>query len=236
MNEHEHHDGGTTLAAVDNDAMTLMALQAITPKLLPGSRFLWTTDSPNTAVRNTLNPMTRPNVLLMDMSLGRDSGITVCRRIRSRTPHTPILAVTSFPLHLYARSAAEVGAQGIVSKSDMPALAKALRLVADGGTVTYDDGTGPDPMSASDTEITFETAETAHRRLATDLSQDLPLLTDKEIEVLEMMSRGYTFERLAKEWHISSSTIRTHAHRAEKKLGAATLAQAIAIWMSEERA
>ncbi|WP_225432922.1 MULTISPECIES: DNA-binding response regulator [Bifidobacterium] len=226
MTEHESNGGNgrISLAAVDNDAMTLMALQAIAPKLLPGGTFIWTTDSPNTAVRRSLNPATRPDMLLMDMSLGRDSGAAVCRRIRARTPHMPVLAVTSFPLHIYAKAAAEAGAQGIASKSDMPALARAMRIVADGGTVPCDD------------PISFETAEQAHRRLATDLSQDLPLLTDKEVETLEMMSRGYTFERLAKEWGVGSSTIRTHAHRAEKKLGAATLAQAIAIWMSEERA
>ncbi|RSX53544.1 two component transcriptional regulator, LuxR family [Bifidobacterium goeldii] len=209
-------------AAVDNDRMALLALKGILPQLLPSSRWMWGAQTADEAIRKTLNPETRPRLLLVDMSLGESTGIGVCRSIRQRDDRVMLLAITAFPIDSYAARAADAGAQGIASKADIPQLAAALRALAAGGTFSPVPG------------VTFR--DIAHAHAAVTGEQDdapqLPKLGAKEAQTLHLLSRGLTYEQIATQWGVSTSTVRTHAHRAVEKLNAHSLAHAIAIWLS----
>ena len=199
----------TLVAAVDNDHMALLAFKGILPQLLPGARWLWGVGTASEAIAKTLDPETRPRLLMVDMSLGETSGVSVCRKIRARTDRVRLLAITAFTTDTYAAQAAEAGAQGIVSKADMPQLAKALRVVAAGGTFN------PDPAS----KTVFLTAEQAHERLTRGISgnalgpagsnvgdaaddglTDAPKLGAKEADTLHLLSRGLSYEQIAEQW------------------------------------
>lgn len=226
----------TLVAAVDNDRMALLALKAIVPQLLPGARWLWGVQTADEAVARALDPETRPRLLLVDMSLGESTGVEVCRRIRLRTDRVTLLAVTAFHTHDYADRVAEAGAQGIVSKADMPRLMQAVRTVAAGGVY----GAGSAASSVTDaigTHAMFRTADEAHRMLVerageTEGRREAPKLGAKEAETLHLLSRGLSYEQIASQWGVATSTVRTHAHRAVEKLGANSLAHAIALWLS----
>ncbi|WP_163197672.1 response regulator transcription factor [Bifidobacterium platyrrhinorum] len=229
------------VAAVDNDRMALLALQGILPQLMPESRWLWGVGTADEAVRRTLDPETRPRVLLVDMSLDEATGVGVCRKIRMRTDRVALLGVTAFSTGTYAARLAEAGAQGIVSKADIPRLARALRTVAAGGVV---------PAGESGTR--FLTAAAAHRRMtetgnvphaeagdrsgtdadAMDAVRPVDRLGMKEAETLRLLSRGLTYDQIAAQWGVAASTVRTHAHRAVEKLHANSLAHAIALYLS----
>ena len=75
------------VAAVDNDRMALLALKGILPQLLPYSQWLWGTGDADEAVAKALSPETRPRLLLVDMSLGEATGVSVCRK--NPYPHRP---------------------------------------------------------------------------------------------------------------------------------------------------
>ncbi|PST47953.1 hypothetical protein COO72_10430 [Bifidobacterium callitrichos] len=223
----------TLVAVVDNDRMALLALKGILPQLLPSTRWAWEAQSADEAVRKALDPETRPKLLLVDMSLGDATGVSVCRKIRMRTDRVALLGITAFSVSDYASRVAEAGAQGIVSKADMPQLAQALRAVASGGVYV------PPSMRSM---VTFRTASEAHRLLASDAAgrtgdaadaDDRPKLGTKETETLHLLSRGLTYDQIAAQWGVAASTVRTHAHRAVDKLGANSLAHAIAIWLSQ---
>lgn len=223
----------TLVAVVDNDRMALLALKGILPQLLPSTRWAWEAQSADEAVRKALDPETRPKLLLVDMSLGDATGVSVCRKIRMRTDRVALLGITAFSVSDYASRVAEAGAQGIVSKADMPQLAQALRAVASGGVYV------PPAMRSM---VTFRTASEAHRLLASDAAgragdaadaDDRPKLGTKEAETLHLLSRGLTYDQIAAQWGVAASTVRTHAHRAVDKLGANSLAHAIAIWLSQ---
>ena len=228
----------TLVAAVDNDRMALVALQGILPQLLPGAQWMWGVCDGEEAIRRTLDPDTRPRLLLVDMSLGESTGVTVCRRIRMRTDRVALLAITAFSVREYARRVAEAGAQGIVSKADVPAMAQALRAVASGATFTPKQFEG---------NVSFDTAAQAHALLAEQGTGSYGIsdrdagdsqsgvtvkLGAKESETLRLLSRGYSYEQIAAQWGVAASTVRTHAHRAVEKLGANSLAHAIALWIS----
>ncbi|NMM99646.1 DNA-binding response regulator [Bifidobacterium sp. DSM 109958] len=216
------------VAALDNDRMALMAMRGILPQLLPGAQWLWGVAEAGEAVRLALAPDTRPRLMLVDMSLDDGTGVGVCRRIRRRTDRVLLLAVTAFSVDTYADRAAQAGAQGIVSKADVPAMAAALRTVAAGGT-----------FAPAGVKAPFGSAETVHRRLE-DESEGSSSGTDggraklgaKETETLRLLARGLSYEQIAAQWGIAPATVRTHAHRAVDKLGAKSLAHAIAIYLS----
>ncbi|WP_055427951.1 response regulator transcription factor [Bifidobacterium aesculapii] len=227
----------TLVAVVDNDRMALLALKGILPQLLPSARWVWEAQSADEAVRKALDPETRPKLLLVDMSLGDATGVGVCRKIRTRTDRVALLGITAFSVSDYATRVAEAGAQGIASKADMPQLAQALRAVAAGGVYT------PPALRSM---VTFHTALEAHRLLADDAGDadrtgdaaddnagSRPKLGSKEAETLHLLSRGLTYDQIAAQWGVTTSTVRTHAHRAVDKLGANSLAHAIAIWLSQ---
>lgn len=239
---------------------------------------MWGTSDADEAVAKTLSPETRPRLLLVDMSLGEATGVSVCRKIRTRTDRVLLLGITAFSVETYAERIAAAGAQGIVPKADIPQLAQALCTVAAGGTfmprpmasarsiaspVASRTSAASAPLASSVSSAslaspagnpTFRTAIEAHRLLAnggtitpgratgaTDTSTPdsaVPAtdrttkLGAKEAETLYLLSRGMTYDQIATQWGVAASTVRTHAHRAVDKLGAHSLAHAIAIWLS----
>lgn len=221
----------TTIAAVDNDRMALLALKGILPQLMPSARWLWGTETADEAIHKALTPETRPRVLLVDMSLGNATGVSVCHRIRQRDARIALLAITAFSVDTYATRVAEAGAQGIVSKADMPQLMQALRAVSAGGTFIPAELAD---STHSDTALTFHTAEEAHRLLVSDEDRqnDQPKLGAKEAETMQLLSQGLSYDQIAAQWGVAASTVRTHAHRAVDKLGARSLAHAVAIWLT----
>lgn len=234
--------GPVTIAAVDNDRMALLALKGIMPQLLPESRWLWGVETADEAVRRALDPNTRPQVLLVDMSLGEATGVSVCRMIRQRTDRVALLAITAFSTDAYARRAAEAGAQGIVSKADIPQLAKALRTVAVGGTFAPSQFAGMFRAADAEVIVTGTTAASAVPEAAATLGTEAnadantgnrPKLGAKEAETLHLLSQGFSYDEIASRWGVAASTVRTHAHRAVDKLGAHSLAHAIVIWLSQ---
>lgn len=260
------NDLPTLVAAVDNDRMALLALKGILPQLLPGARWVWEARTADEAVRMALDPQTRPKLLLVDMSLGETTGVSVCRAVRTRTDRVLMLAVTAFATSDYADRVAAAGAQGIVSKADVPRLAAALRTVAAGGV--YD----PERSQAEAGSPRFRTAAEAHRLLADATRQredepagttaikgaseideatgrqagvgvserqaaaPAPPLAAKEEQTLRLLAQGLSYEQIAKQWSVAAATVRTHAHRAVEKLGANSLAHAIALYLGMQRA
>ena len=106
-----------TLGVVDNDRFALCALKAYLDQTLDGITLAWMTEHANTAIARCVTGE-RPDVLLVDMSMGDIDGVSVIRTIRERDRHTSLVAMTSFPLDEYAADAATAGAQAIVSKND----------------------------------------------------------------------------------------------------------------------
>ena len=126
-----------TLGVVDNDRFALCALKAYLDQTLDGITLAWMTEHANTAIARCMTGE-RPDVLLVDMSMGDIDGVSVIRTIRERDRHTSLVAMTSFPLDEYAADAATAGAQAIVSKNDLQGLQDTIRLAATGGTGSFE--------------------------------------------------------------------------------------------------
>jgi DNA-binding NarL/FixJ family response regulator len=151
----------------------------------------------------------KPDVALVDIRMPRVGGIEVARRAAALSPNTAVILYTAYGDRALLTEALDAGARGFLLKeAPLTDLARAVELVADGGTYV-------DPVLAG-------FIATAH---ATD---KLPSLTQRERDVLRLLADGQTNEEIGRTLFISPETVRTHVRKAMDKLDADTRTQAVA--------
>lgn len=153
-------------------------------------------------------PVERPSLVLMDVRMPGMGGVEAARRLLSRHPEAIVVMVTvAEDADGVARSVAG-GARGYLVKD-----ASREEVAA---TVVYalSDGLARRNVPAPRT---------------TESTSSAPPLTEREMQVLTGMSRGRSNSEIGKELYLSEDTVKTHARRLFRKLGAADRAQAVAI-------
>lgn len=140
----------------------------------------------------------RPQVALVDLFVGEESGPGICERLRIEAPATRVLLISGAG-RISPNAARAAGAAGFVSK-DLPAaeLARAVRDVGRG------------------LEVFPPQEEPAG-----------PPLTEREREVLELVASGATNPEIARSLHLSPHTVKEHASSLYRKLGARNRAEAV---------
>lgn len=139
-----------------------------------------------------------PHVALVDLFLAGESGPEVCERLRAEAPAPRVLLISGAG-GISASAARAAGAAGFISK-DWPAteIAKLVRMVGTGMTVFRE---SPRPS--------------------------VPLLTNRESEILELIAGGATNREIAAELFLSPHTIKEHTSALYRKLGARNRAEAV---------
>lgn len=148
-----------------------------------------------------------PDVALLDLRMPGLGVSDVIRRIQQVSPRTAAIVYTGHADGPIVDELLDAGARGVVLKdAPLPDLVRALELVSSGG-VYIDPGL---------------TAAFASRRSAA------PQVTQREREILRLLSDGLTNEEIGRQLFISPETVRTHIRRVIAKLGAKTRTQAVA--------
>jgi DNA-binding NarL/FixJ family response regulator len=216
--------GLVRLGIVDNDPLTLQMLVSIMPRLAPNCEVIWYTDSADSAIRKSLDGDIAPEMLLSDISFGNESeGLRICKEIRRKNSSIKILLMTSFSLNHYGEEAIRSGAQGLVLKADMSMISLGINKVSRGGTFS--------PLEGA----LFETPSQSHERLIQESEPEKPKLSKQEAEIIDALSKGRRYSEIADDFGVTQSSIRTQARRAVKKMKAATLQQAVAMWVIGKR-
>ena len=140
------------IAIVDNDRLTLGVMKMMIKRILPQTNVCWAVSDGLTAVSKSLDSRTRPDVLLVDMSLEGMSGCDVCKTIREETAQVALVGMTAFSLDRYCAPALENGASCLVDKANVKALCRALCAIVNGrrADVRY---------------VSSESAQESHERL-----------------------------------------------------------------------
>ncbi|WP_092382891.1 response regulator [Micromonospora phaseoli] len=140
-----------------------------------------------------------PDVVLMDLRMPGGDGVAATARIRTESPATRVVVLTTYETDADILRAVEAGAAGYllkdVSRTDLIA---AVRTAARGGTVLA-------PSVA--TRLLHQV-----RRPARDT------LSPREVEVLRLVSRGMSNAEIGRQLHISEATVKTHLLRTFNKL------------------
>lgn len=153
----------------------------------------------------------QPDVILMDLSMPGMDGIEAIQRILAIRPGQHILVLTGFLDEERLIQAIRAGAQGCVDKTIPPEeLVQAIRDVCSGK-----------PSLSSGLAWRILRGMTGN-----ETAQKKNKLSEREIEVLRLMTQGKLDEEIARELVLTEVTIRTHISRILTKLGLENRVQA----------
>lgn len=169
-----------------------------------------------------------PNVILMDIGLPNMDGIEATQRIKDFLPETKILIFTSRDSEHDIFESFKAGADGYIMKGASPEQTiNAIKAVNEGvGWI--------DPAIA---KIVFSNLQrpSANSAVSNEIKKDKNIygLTDRELDVLELMVEGLSNPQIADKLVITRATAKAHVHSILQKLCAETRTQATVRAMRE---
>jgi len=148
----------------------------------------------------------KPDIAVVDISLGGQNGIELIKDIKVRYPQLPVLVHSMHDESVYAERSLRAGAKGYISKKEPPQkLLQAIREVLQG-------------------EISLSATMT--RQILHAVGADRPdrktspfrELSDREFEVFELTGQGLGTKEIAGALHVSEKTVQAHRDHIRQKL------------------
>jgi DNA-binding NarL/FixJ family response regulator len=149
---------------------------------------------------------TRPDILVVDISLNGPDGLDLLKEVRMRYPELPVLILSMHDESIYAERALRAGAQGYIMKQEATEkVLVALRRIL--------------------TNEIYVSERIANRMLqryigspAADRPSSVADLTDRELEVFRLIGEGHSTRQIAEELHISVKTVESYQAHIKEKL------------------
>ncbi len=192
----------TVLVCDDSATVRETLKRAITP--VPGVTRVITAGSGEECLARW--PVERPSLVLMDVRMPGLGGVESARQLVERHPEASVIMLTGPEDGDGVTRAVLQGARGYVAKDAAreELSAAVLHVITEGRRAT-----GPEARPG--------------------VTDKAPELTEREVQVLTGMSRGRSNAEIGRELFLSEDTVKTHARRLFRKLGAADRAQAVAV-------
>jgi DNA-binding NarL/FixJ family response regulator len=177
----------------------------------PGFNCACTCDTAEEALK--IIPRQTPDVVLMDLHLPRMSGVDCIRRLKELCPCARILVLTVYEDNDRIFGALKAGASGyLLKRADPTDILHAIREVREGGA----------PMSS---QIASRVVESFRETVRDPIKDEK--LSQREKEILQQLSKGYSNKEIAEHFSISITTVNTHLHHIYEKLHVRGRAEAI---------
>ncbi len=150
------------------------------------------------------------DVILMDISMPGMDGVELCGVIKEKYPGIMILGLSSFNQGLYIKKMMENGASGYILKnSSKEDLIRAIHAVYE-GNIFFSDEVG----------MSLQEYQKSSR-------MELPVLTPRETEILQLIAEGYTNPQIAEKIFLSPFTVDSHRKNLLAKLNVKNTASLI---------
>ena len=173
-----------------------------------------------------------PDLVLMDVSMPRMNGLEATGKLKAQSPETSVLILTAHADQSLLMEAVKAGAAGYVLKGENPNhVLDAVRAVLDGGT-PLDQGLAMKLLRSIGEEVAVQENVRPQTQPTTSVEPAAPVssmpnpLTPKETEVLSYLASGKTNRQIARELHLSLSTVKRHLERILSKLEVSDRTQA----------
>lgn len=174
---------------VDDHFMVVEGIQSL---LHNESDILITGHAANAASCLAFLQQQQPDVILMDINLGTESGIDLCKTVKENYPQVMILALSTFNQFSFIDKMMENGASGYLLKNaERSEIKQAIQHAVKGKTY-----------------LSKEVNETL--KAVEEGKKDKPALTRREKEVLELIADGLNSQEIADKLFIGVSTVDTH--------------------------
>jgi DNA-binding NarL/FixJ family response regulator len=170
----------------------------------------------------------KPDLAVVDLALVGQGGLELIKDLKARHPHLPVLVHSMHDESLYAERCLRAGAKGYVMKqAPTERLLQGIRSVLQ-GEIFLSEGLTKQLLRrlASGPKATDPGGNPADR------------LSDRELEVFELLGRGRSTKEIAASLHLSDKTIQTHREHIKGKLGltsAVTLVRRAVQWVELQK-
>ena len=150
-------------------------------------------------------PLAPPDIVLMDINLPGMSGIECMRKVKAIAPDILFMMFTIYEDSEQVFEALAAGASGyLLKKTPHDQITAALKELYEGGS----------PMS---TQIARKVVAYFQKKDSNE-NPESDILSPREKEVLELLSKGYLYKEIADKLSISTGTVRQHIHKIYEKL------------------
>jgi len=162
-----------------------------------------------------------PDVVLMDISMPRLDGVKATRYISEQHPQIRIIILTMYDQDKYIFESIKAGARGYILK-DAPAqqLIETIRAVYRGEALI-------------DPSVTLKLLRQFRQLAEGQQGRDLPLLNQRELEILRLVAQGATNRAIAEKLFLSENTIKHRVSEILQKLRVKNRAEAVVYAMKE---
>lgn len=158
-------------------------------------------------------PKLQPDIVIMDINLPGISGIECIRQVKRNCPKTQFMMFTVYENDEKVFDALKVGATGYLLKNTgLVQLIESLKELHNGGS----------PMSANIARKLVRVFNESEKESAT-----IEILSGRENEILQLLSKGLLYKEIADQLSISVSTVRQHIHHIYEKLHVQNRTEAI---------
>lgn len=174
-----------------------------------------------TDAKNALHqlPLLNPDVVLVDLQLGTESGIDLIQQLKPKMHDTQFIVITVFAESERVLQSLKAGATGYILKDSEPdEYRRALNTLLSGGS----------PLSPGIARLLIESFHQPQPR-------EIEYLTPREREVLLLLADGSAYKEVAYKLDISIDTVRSHIRHIYEKLQVQTRTQAINLLQGKRR-
>jgi DNA-binding NarL/FixJ family response regulator len=161
-------------------------------------------------------PQIKPEVVLIDINLGGIKGIEVVKLLKKNMTEVLFMMCTIYEEDEKIFEALSAGASGYILKKTAPdKLLTAIKELQDGGS----------PMSSQIArKVVTHFQNSSNKSMVND---SLDLLSSREKEILEMLSKGLLYKEIAEKVFISPQTVRKHVYHIYEKLHVSNRIEAV---------
>ena len=149
---------------------------------------------------------TKPNIVIVDISLEGGSGIELIKNMKSIYPDVSTIVLSMHDEHLYAERALRAGARGYIMKRETTKnILQAIHAVLEGKLYVSE-------------KITAMIANKFVGGLPATTESPVEQLSDRELEVFQLLGRGYNTRQIADDLHVGFKTVQAYCARIKEKL------------------